>query len=218
MARENINAGAATLAAMSQNVAQMGDVRNKSNALMMEYLNNLTNGLQAWQKGYDERKRAKWAQAFEEAKFAEQQRVNDSNIELAQQQLAMEKEKLPYWKKYHNALAWNANASANAQHFNTQDKKAQIDYSKRQALATSPQPNVPTNTQGVQGGVNNNPLTAIDNQTGWLNPQAGTNAQGAQPATPQIQNGVVTAQATSAGAIRPNIQIKPFQSTIVAER
>ena len=215
MARENINAGAATLAAMSQNVAQMGDVRNKSNALMMEHLNNLTNGLQAWQKGYDERKRAKWAQAFEEAKFAEQQSVNDSNIELAQQTNALKKQEIESKIPLMQSQRVLNFAQAAAQNENTRQSRQTFNDTKKM-LATSPQPNVPTNPQG-QGNTGANPLTAIDNQTGWLNPQASTNAQGT-PTTPQIQNGVVTAQATSAGAIRPNIQIKPYQSTIVAER
>ena len=209
MARENINAGAATLAAMSQNVAQMGNVRNQSNALMAEHLNNLTKGLQAWQKDYDERKRAQWAQAFEQAKFDEQKRVNDNNIELAQQQMAIEQEKLPYLKKYYDALSWNANANANATHFNTQDKKSQIDYSKKQALGTSPQQTTPTNPQGLEKNVqisaNANPLS----QAGWI--LSNTNIA-------QIQNGVITPKATGAGAFNPKIQVQTYPNTIVAER
>ena len=67
MAREPINAGASTLAAMSDNVAKMGALRQQALAQTSESLNNAAKHLQEWQKGYDERKRAKWVQDMETA-------------------------------------------------------------------------------------------------------------------------------------------------------
>lgn len=121
MARENINAGAGTLAAMSQNVAQMGALRNQSNALMMEHLNNFTRGLQEWQKDFDERKRVKWVQDMEQAKFDEQKRLNDTNIELANAENLRAEQKLSPEIDLLKAQA--GNTRANAYSTNSQTKQ-----------------------------------------------------------------------------------------------
>lgn len=155
MARENINAGAGTLAAMSNNVAQMGALRNQSNALMMEHLNNFTQGLQKWQKDFDERKRVKWAQEMEQAKFDEQKRINDAQIDLANAENHRAEQKLPTEIDLLKAQAGNTRANAystssQTKHLNiahkrlndyeqqAQQKQAKIDADKeRQGLGRS---------------------------------------------------------------------------------
>ena len=161
MAREPINAGAGTLAAMSENVAKMGALRQQSLAQTSESLNNAARHLQEWQKGYDERKRAKWVQDMETAKLDEQKRTNDANIDLAYKNYELEKELLPTKKKLYENQAWNfgANAGATNQATNTQRKameyiekeqaKQAAEQAAKEATEKNPTPNTQQSTFGA---------------------------------------------------------------------
>lgn len=132
MAREPINAGASTLAAMSDNVAKMGALRQQALAQTSESLNNAARHLQEWQKGYDERKRAKWVQDMETAKFDEQKRMNDINANLAQERLELEKTLAPHQIKFMNSQTSNYLANAGATNFGTQKARDDLNYLKEQ--------------------------------------------------------------------------------------
>lgn len=131
MAREPINAGASTLAAMSDNVAKMGALRQQALAQTSESLNNAAKHLQEWQKGYDERKRAKWVQDMETAKFDEQKRMNDINANLAQERLELDKILAPHQIKFMNSQAANYLANAGATNFNTRTGQKAMEYLKQ---------------------------------------------------------------------------------------
>ena len=120
MARENITAGASTLAAMSQNVANMGQIRQNMVAGTTQALNNVGNSFLQWQDDFNKRKYQKWMQGMEEAKFAHTQEVDKKKIDLAQQSVDMEREKLPHTindliagAKVKNANAYDINSRVN---------------------------------------------------------------------------------------------------------
>lgn len=132
MAREPINAGASTLAAMSDNVAKMGALRQQALAQTSESLNNAAKHLQEWQKGYDERKRAKWVQDMETAKFDEQKRMNDFNKDMSQKQLELSEKELEFKKPLWTAQAGNFWANTSATNFGTQKARDDLNYIKEQ--------------------------------------------------------------------------------------
>lgn len=132
MAREPINAGASTLAAMSDNIAKMGALRQQALAQTSESLNNAAKHLQEWQKGYDERKRAKWVQDMETAKFDEQKRMNDFNKDMSQKQLELSEKELEFKKSLWTAQAGKFWADASATNFGTQKARDDLNYIKQQ--------------------------------------------------------------------------------------
>lgn len=120
MARENITAGASTLAAMSQNVANMGQIRQNMIAGTTQALNNVGNSFLQWQDDFNKRKYQKWMQGMEEAKFAHQKDTDAKKIDLAQQSVDMEREKLSHTindliagAKVKNANAYEINSRTN---------------------------------------------------------------------------------------------------------
>lgn len=174
MARENINAGAGTLAAMSQNVAQMGALRNQNNALMMEHLNNFTRGLTEWQRDFDERKRAKWLQDMEQAKFDEQKRLNDTNIELARAENARAEQKLPAEIALTQAQAGNARAGAYSTNTQTNQFKKDMETINKintQIPAPPPTDNKPKTLIGkITNAVNDATSGKLGTTLGIFNP------------------------------------------------
>lgn len=94
--RENITAGASTLAAMSQNVANMGQIRQNMVAGTTQALNNVGNSFLQWQDDFNKRKYQKWMQGMEEAKLNEQKRLNDANIDIANRGMNIKETLLPY--------------------------------------------------------------------------------------------------------------------------
>lgn len=132
MAREPINAGASTLAAMSDNVAKMGALRQQALAQTSESLNNAARHLQEWQKGYDERKRAKWVQDMETAKFDEQKRMNDISADIAQRRQNLDEILAPYQIKFMQSQTGKFWADAGATSFGTQKLKDDYNYLKEQ--------------------------------------------------------------------------------------
>lgn len=118
--RESITAGASALAAMSQNIANMGQIRQNMIAGTTQALNNVGNSFLQWQDDFNKRKYQKWMQGMEEAKFAHTQEVDNKKIDLAQQSVDMEREKLPHTindliadAKVKNANAYEINSRTN---------------------------------------------------------------------------------------------------------
>ena len=83
-------------------------------------LNNVGNSFLQWQDDFNKRKYQKWMQGMEEAKFAHTQEVDNKKIDLAQQSVDMEREKLPHTindliagAKVKNANAYDINSRTN---------------------------------------------------------------------------------------------------------
>lgn len=169
MARENITAGASTLAAMSQNVANMGQIRQNMVAGTTQALNNVGNSFLQWQDDFNKRKYQKWMQGMEEAKFAHTQEVDKKKIDLAQQSVDMEREKLPHTindliagAKVKNANAYDINSRVNFE--NKQRKYIEKNnmlgdvirngYTTPNGTGTTPNPNATLQgTNGTGNGV-----------------------------------------------------------------
>lgn len=124
--RENINAGSSTLAAMSQNIANMGQFRAQNNEATINHINNFNKVLINWQKDFDDRKHKEWLKGIEQAKFDEQKRLNDANIDLSQQQIELKAQAMPSEIELRKAQA--ANAKADAWKQNSQTKRLNEDY------------------------------------------------------------------------------------------
>lgn len=169
MARENITAGASTLAAMSQNVANMGQIRQNMVAGTTQALNNVGNSFLQWQDDFNKRKYQKWMQGMEEAKFAHQKDTDAKKIDLAQQSVDMEREKLPHTindliagAKVKNANAYDINSRVNFE--NKQRKYIEKNnmlgdvirngYTTPNGTGTTPNPNATLQgTNGTGNGV-----------------------------------------------------------------
>ena len=142
----------------------MGQIRQNMVAGTTQALNNVGNSFLQWQDDFNKRKYQKWMQGMEEAKFAHQKDTDAKKIDLAQQSVDMEREKLPHTindliagAKVKNANAYDINSRTNFE--NKQRKYIEKNnmlgdvirngYTTPNGTGTTPNPNA--TLQGTNG-------------------------------------------------------------------
>lgn len=168
MARESITAGASTLAAMGQNVANMGQIRQNMIAGTTQALNNVGNSFLQWQDDFNKRKYQKWMQGMEEAKHAHQVETDKAKIDLSQQSLDIEKDKLSYWKANMQADTAHKKMNTATGRFNLGVEKDKWNYVKKNNLMGD----------AVRSQINNGSTSTSTTTTGTTPNSNATNGTG----------------------------------------
>lgn len=160
MARPPINTGSSALQAYMQGVANMGQVRAQMQANTTQAINALGDTFTKWQDDFNKRKHLKWTQQMEEAKLAETQRVNDSNIKVNEGNLAIKQAALP-----HEIAAMNANTDLTKKKSVAQ---GQQNYAMGKAIKSIDDGNAWGQHAGqiISGGKVDNPNTPTPNSNG----------------------------------------------------
>lgn len=135
MGKPAINAGSSALQAYMQGVANMGQVRAQMQQNTTNAINALGDTFSKWQDDFNKRKHLKWTQQMEEAKLAETQRVNDSNIKVNEGNLALNQAAQPFIDNLRKAQAANARADAAATNEATSQSRKIFNYGEKNMMA-----------------------------------------------------------------------------------